>query len=119
MDSRVSHRIPIHYPIVFLGDNFTGEGTVVDISEDGCAVGSDATVGPGMRLTLDIFLPDVELPIAIEQAVVRCLAKGWANKEVASALQIALPTVKEHIRHIMVKTNTTTRTGILVRVSHM
>ncbi len=71
MDPRVSHRIPIHYPIVFLGDNFTGEGTVVDISEDGCAVGSAVTVGPGTRLTLDIFLPDVEVPIAIDQAVVR------------------------------------------------
>ena len=47
------------------------------------------------------------------------LAKGWTNKEIASALQLALPTVKEHIRHIMAKTNTTTRTGILVRVFHM
>ncbi len=54
-----------------------------------------------------------------EQAVVQCLAKGWTNKEIASALQLALPTVKEHIRHIMAKTNTTTRTGILVRVFHM
>ncbi len=53
-----------------------------------------------------------------EQVVVQCLAKGWANKEIASALKLALPTVKEHIRHIMVKTNTTTRTGILMRVLH-
>ncbi len=51
-----------------------------------------------------------------EQAVVQYLVKGWTNKEIASALQLALPTVKEHIRHIMAKTNTTTRTGILVRV---
>jgi len=27
-----------------------------------------------------------------------------------------LPTVKEHIRHIMTKTRTTTRTGILIQV---
>ena len=54
-----------------------------------------------------------------EQAVVQYLAKGWTNKEIASALQLALPTVKERIRHIMAKTNTTTRTGILVRVFHM
>ncbi len=51
-----------------------------------------------------------------ERSVVRCLAKGWTNKEIAGALQLALPTVKEHIRHIMEKTHTTTRTGILMKV---
>ncbi len=54
-----------------------------------------------------------------EQSIVQCLAKGWTNKEIGGALQLALPTVKEHIRHIMTKTNTTTRTGILVRVFRM
>ncbi len=54
-----------------------------------------------------------------EQAVVQCLAKGWTNKEIANALNLALPTVKEHIRHIMEKTKTTTRTGILVQVFRM
>ena len=54
-----------------------------------------------------------------EQAVVQCLANGWTNKEIASALNLALPTVKEHVRHIMVKTNTTTRTGILAQVFRM
>ncbi len=51
-----------------------------------------------------------------EQAVVQCLANGWTNKEIASALTLAVPTVKEHIRHILVKTNTTTRAGFLARV---
>ena len=51
-----------------------------------------------------------------EQEVVQCLMKGWVNKEIASALGIALPTVKEHIRHIMDKTKATTRTGILMRI---
>ncbi len=51
-----------------------------------------------------------------EQAVLQCLANGWTNKEIASALSLALPTVKEHIRHIMDKTSTTTRTGILAQV---
>ncbi len=54
-----------------------------------------------------------------EQAIVQCLAKGWINKEIGGALKLALPTVKEHIRHIMAKTNTTTRTGILVQVFRM
>ena len=54
-----------------------------------------------------------------EQAVLQCLGKGWTNKEIASTLKLALPTVKEHIRHIMDKTKTNTRTEILVQVYRM
>lgn len=51
-----------------------------------------------------------------EQAVVEHLAKGWTNKEIANALGITEQTVKEHIKHIMRKTNSTTRTGILAQI---
>ncbi len=51
-----------------------------------------------------------------EHAVVEHLAKGWTNKEIANALGITEQTVKEHIKHIMRKTNSTTRTGILAQV---
>jgi DNA-binding CsgD family transcriptional regulator len=51
-----------------------------------------------------------------EQAVVEHLAKGWTNKEIANALEITEQTVKEHIKHIMRKTNASTRTGILVHM---
>ena len=54
-----------------------------------------------------------------EQAVVQCLRKGWTNKDIGAALKLALPTVKEHIRHIMRKTKTATRTAILVQVFRM
>jgi DNA-binding CsgD family transcriptional regulator len=53
---------------------------------------------------------------AREHEVLRYLARGDTNKEIASALQITEQTIKEHIKHIMEKTRTTTRTGILVRV---
>jgi len=51
-----------------------------------------------------------------EQAVIKCLSRGATNKEIARDLQISIPTVKEHIRHIMEKTNSTTRTGALVQI---
>ena len=51
-----------------------------------------------------------------EQSVVEHLAKGWTNKVIANALEITEQTVKEHIKHIMRKTNASTRTGILVQV---
>jgi DNA-binding CsgD family transcriptional regulator len=48
--------------------------------------------------------------------VVENLMKGWTNKEIGNALGISEQTVKEHMKHVMAKTKTTTRTGILVRV---
>jgi len=51
-----------------------------------------------------------------EQAAIQYLAKGCTNKEIADALGISEPTVKEHLRNIMQKTGTHTRTGILARI---
>ena len=51
-----------------------------------------------------------------EHSVIVHLIKGWTNKEIANALGITEQTVKEHIKHIMRKTNATTRTGILAQV---
>ena len=48
--------------------------------------------------------------------VVQNLLKGWTNKEIANELGVTEQTIKEHIKHIMAKTKTTTRTGILVQV---
>ena len=53
---------------------------------------------------------------AREEDVVHHLLKGWTNKEIANTLGITEQTVKEHIKHVMQKTQTATRTGILVRV---
>jgi DNA-binding CsgD family transcriptional regulator len=51
-----------------------------------------------------------------EATVVQNLLKGWTNKEIGNELGVTEQTVKEHIKHIMAKTRTTTRTGILVRI---
>ena len=53
-----------------------------------------------------------------EQTVVQNLAKGFTNKEIASALGITEPTVKAHIKHIMEKTKCSTRTAIVAQVLH-
>lgn len=51
-----------------------------------------------------------------EHDVVRSLVKGWTNKEIARELGITEQTVKAHIRQIMMKMGTTTRTGILSKL---
>jgi DNA-binding CsgD family transcriptional regulator len=51
-----------------------------------------------------------------EVTVVEHLFKGWTNKEIGNSLGVTEQTIKEHIKHIMEKTKTTTRTGILVQL---
>jgi DNA-binding CsgD family transcriptional regulator len=51
-----------------------------------------------------------------EEMVVRQLTLGYTNKEIANALRIAEQTVKEHMKHLMLKTGATTRTGLLARM---
>ena len=53
---------------------------------------------------------------ARQHEVIRYLARGQTNKEIANALKVTEQTVKEHIKHIMDKTRSTTRTGILARI---
>jgi DNA-binding CsgD family transcriptional regulator len=51
-----------------------------------------------------------------EVTVVQQLLKGWTNRQIGNSLGVREQTVKEHIKHIMEKTKTTTRTGILVQM---
>ena len=47
-----------------------------------------------------------------EQEVIALIAEGSSNKAIASRLQIAIPTVKSHVRNIMEKLNLRTRLQI-------
>jgi len=51
-----------------------------------------------------------------EQMVIIYLMLGFTNKEIATRLNLSEYTVKEHLKRIMQKTNTTTRTGLLSRM---
>src|SRR6185503_15961454 len=52
-----------------------------------------------------------------EVSVVQHLLKGMTNKEIANEMDVTEQTVKEHIKNVMKKTNTLTRTAILLAVS--
>ena len=54
-----------------------------------------------------------------EVNVVQHLLKGMTNKEIANEMHVTEQTVKEHIKNIMKKTKTLTRTAILLAVSGM
>ena len=51
-----------------------------------------------------------------EQDIVKQIADGRTNKEIAKELSISEHTVKEHVRHLLKKTKTSTRTAILAQI---
>ena len=51
-----------------------------------------------------------------EQMVIIYLKLGFTNKEIAGRMNLSEYTVKEHLKRIMHKTKTTTRTGLLGRM---
>ena len=51
-----------------------------------------------------------------EHEIVMHVADGQTNKEIAIMLEISEHTVKEHIKHVLRKTGTATRTGILAQI---
>ncbi len=51
-----------------------------------------------------------------EQMVIIYLMLGFTNKEIANRIHLSEYTVKEHLKRIMQKTQTTTRTGLLARM---
>jgi len=71
------------------------------------------------RLTGALATPrlaaDVEVPLTQrESEVLRQLAYGLTNKEIAQALSISYETVKEHVQHILRKVGVTDRTQAAV-----
>ncbi len=51
-----------------------------------------------------------------EVEIVKYISEGRTNKEIAHHLEISEHTVKEHVRHLLKKTKSTTRTGILAQI---
>jgi DNA-binding CsgD family transcriptional regulator len=52
-----------------------------------------------------------------QQAIVSELVLARTNKEIAESLRISVHTVKDYIRQLMMKLHTTSRSGIVARVS--
>lgn len=52
----------------------------------------------------------------VERAAARLISRGLANKEIARELGIGIYTVKDHIKKIMAKLKTNTRSGIVAKI---
>src|SRR6185436_946197 len=68
---RYCKRVHTHFPVVFAGEAYVGEGTVLNVSVPGCAVHSRKRVQPGSYLEMRMLVPDTTPPLRVGLAKVR------------------------------------------------
>ena len=74
MQNRYSQRVPMDCSVMFAGDDFVGEGRILDLSLPGCLLESPKKMTAGEYLQLRLFLPDHQAPLHVSLAAVR-----WAE----------------------------------------
>jgi hypothetical protein len=87
--------------LFFFGeDEFEGEGTLLDISTNGCRATSFTRLKVGLFLKLSLFLQDQQWPLRIDQAVVR-----WVDGQCFGLEFIGIrPGQRERLRAILMRT---------------
>jgi len=68
---RTYHRIPVRCLLYYMGGEFLGKGTVMNLSRNGFRVLGDHQVVPGTELIVRLSLPDRDEPVEIQRVVVR------------------------------------------------
>lgn len=69
-----------------------------------------------MQETVDVRMLPSDFPLTAREAqVLRHIALGLSNKEIAKSLCISIETVKEHVQHVLRKINAADRTDAAVR----
>ncbi len=70
MKLRSCQRINTRLPVIFSGDSYVGEGTVLNVSVPGCAIASKQAVLPGAYLEMRVLIPGSS-PLTVGLAKVR------------------------------------------------
>lgn len=68
---RTYHRLPVRCRLYYMGAEFLGKGTVMNLSRNGFRVLGDHHVVPGMELVVRMSLPDQDEPLEIQRVAVR------------------------------------------------
>ena len=74
-------RIPVSFQLTFSGKQVSGEGTVVNLSRQGCTIETNTPIPHGELLCLRIYEPDSQPLFEIEAAVVRFIAEKLVGVE--------------------------------------
>lgn len=71
MKLRYCERIDTELPVIFAGDSYVGEGTVLNMSVPGCEIYSKKSVEPGAYLEMKVLVPDSGASLSVGLAKVR------------------------------------------------
>ena len=84
--SRTYHRFPLHYPVIFGGAPFVGEGILTNLSMMGCSVLCDREVLCGCEVRVSVLLPNQTAALSIDLGTVK-----WVQGEQFGVEFLRLP----------------------------
>ncbi len=71
MEGRKHTRFAVQLPVSFSGDQLSNEGTILNVSTEGCAITSETVASVAVYLQLTMQLREREEPVQVELAAVR------------------------------------------------
>lgn len=74
---RAYHRVPVRCSLYYMGEEFLGKGTVVDLSAKGFRILGDYRVMPGVQLVTRLSLSEGEGWVDIQRVIVRWAKGLW------------------------------------------
>ena len=84
--SRTYHRFPLHYPVIFGGAPFIGEGILTNLSLMGCSILCDREVLCGSEVRVSVLLPNQIPALSIDLGMVK-----WVQGEQFGVEFLRLP----------------------------
>ena len=84
--SRTYHRFSLHYPVIFGGAPFVGEGILTNLSMMGCSVLCDREVLCGSEVRVSVLLPNQTQALSIDLGTVK-----WVQGEQFGVEFLRLP----------------------------
>ncbi len=104
MEGRKHTRVAVQLPVSFSGDQCSGEGTIVNVSAEGCAVMSGTVADTAVYLQLSMRLRQQDEPVQVDLAAVR-----WSSAARFGVEFIKIRPEEEERLKTFVKTLETTR----------
>ena len=92
-------RFPVSWPVVYGNDALLAEGTILDLTSRGWRVVGSISVIPGMRLTLQVSVPERSAPLCIHHATVLWVKDHEFAIEAREMAPIDQAWVTEFLRH--------------------
>ena len=84
--SRAYHRFPLHYPVIFGGAPFVGEGILTNLSLMGCSVLCDREALCGSEVRVSVLFPNQATALSIDLGTIK-----WVQGEQFGVEFLRLP----------------------------